>query len=75
MVTSLIFATMTVLTSLLQISEWQQACGVAGGLIIFIITMSLTLKARFKNKVRIVVLTSGVTLSVTVSMLFAKRYN
>jgi hypothetical protein len=37
--------------------------------------MSLTLKARFRNKIRISLFIIGISLSIGISMAFAKHYN
>lgn len=41
----------------------------------FIVTLALTLNARFGNRTRIVLMALGLTLSVGVSMAFAQTYN
>lgn len=75
LVTSITFASLTVATSLLQINEWKHACCVAGGIVIFVITLSLTLRARFSNTIRIIVLSLGLVSSISVSMILNKSYN
>jgi len=66
---------MTIITSLLQINEWKQACGVAAGMSTFAIVLCLTVKPRFRNTFRLLIIAIGTPLSIAISMVFAQSYN
>lgn len=63
-----------IVNSLLWISTWKVLACTSGGLLLFSMTLFLTLKSKLKsNIVRCVVFVGGVSASIGISVAFTKK--